>query len=72
MIALCSTKFSEDRSTHPENHLEKMPYPQNLTVKMCDIVDCSSLIRFYTSFEHIMPEVPQKFKATRLKVKVTA
>ena len=34
--------------------------------------DCSISLKFYTSFGHTKPEVPQNFKVKGSKVKVTA
>ena len=34
--------------------------------------DCSILLKFYTGFEHMMSERPQKLKVKGPKVKVTA
>ena len=49
---------------------------KNLMAKMCEIVnnsaaDCSISLKFYTVFGHTTPEVQQKFKVQRSKVKVT-
>ena len=60
-----------------ENNPEKVPHTleldgENVLNDHNSAADCSISLKFCIEFEHMTPEVLQKFKVKRSKVKVTA